>query len=329
MDKLTFKNDELRKFIIQVQTKLNLNTDKLAELAGISGRTLRDWKREKFNPQKEVLVKFSKLSKIPLPTHQVLPEFWHNKIAARLGGKKTYELYGLLGDKKSRSKGGKVSWLRRQKDPEIRKKYVKSFKIPQESEDLAELFGIILGDGGLTRYQCIIYLNSDTDREFALYVQKLIVKLFDSKPSLYESKKERLLKVSIGGVDLVEYLNSKGLSLGNKVLLQVGVPKWIWIKKEYIKACIRGLVDTDGCFTIHKYTVNNKLYAYPKLAFSNRTEPILQFVHEGLKQLGFNPKRTFRYGVWLHNQQEVRKYLREVGTRNYKPSVKKILGGVA
>jgi len=46
--------------------------------------------------------------------------------------------------------------------------------------------------------------------------------------------------------DLVEYLNSKGLSLGNKVLLQVGVPEWIWTKEEYIKACIRGLVDTEN-----------------------------------------------------------------------------------
>lgn len=290
---------------------------------------MRDWKREKFNPQKEILLKFSRLSQIPLPTHHVLPQFWHNKIAAKLGGKKTYELYGLLGDRKSRSKGGKISWLRRRENPELRKKYVKSFKIPKESEDLAELFGIILGDGGLTRYQCIIYLNSDTDREFAFYVQKLIKKLFDSKPSIYESKKERLWKVSIGGVDLVEYLNSKGLCLGNKVLLQVRVPNWIWVKEEYTKACIRGLVDTDGCFTIHKYRVNNKVYAYPKLAFSNRSEPILQFVYQGLKQVGFNPKRTFRYGVWLHNQDEVRKYLKEIGTRNLKPSVKKILGGVA
>lgn len=329
MDKLLFQENELRNFITQVQIKLNLNTDQLAKLVGISGRTLRDWKREKFNPQKEILLKFSKLSRISLPVHRVLPQFWHNKIAAKLGGKKTYELYGLLGDKKSRSKGGKISWLRRQENPELRKKYVKSFKIPEESEDLAELFGIILGDGGLTHYQCIIYLNSDTDREFAFYVQKLIEKLFDSKPSIYESKKERLWKVSISGVDLVEYLNSKGLCLGNKVLLQVRVPNWIWAKENYIKACIRGLVDTDGCFTIHKYMVNNKVYAYPKLAFSNRSEPILQFVCQGLKQVGFNPKRTFKYGVWLHNQNEVRRYLEEIGTRNLKPAVKKILGGVA
>lgn len=329
MDKLSFQPGELKDFLEKVQTKLELDTEELARLVELSGRTIRDWKREKFNPQKEALLELSKLSQIPLPTHKTLPQFWHNRIAGRLGGKKTFELYGLLGDKESRSKGGQISWLKRRENPELRKKYVKSFKIPEESEDLAELFGIILGDGGLTRYQCVIYLNSDTDQEFAIYIQNLIDKLFDSRPSIYKTRKDHVWKVSIGGVDLVEYLNSKGLSLGNKVLLQVGVPEWVWTKEEYIKACIRGLVDTDGCFSIHTYKVNGKRYAYPKLSFSNRSEPILQFVYKGLKQLGFNPKRTFDYGVWLHNQQEVRRYLQEIGTRNYKPSVKKILGGVA
>lgn len=329
MDKLSFQPGELKVFLEQVQAKLEVDTEELARLVELSGRTIRDWKREKFNPQKEILLELSKLSQIPLPAHKTLPQFWHNGIAGRLGGKKTFELYGLLGDKESRSKGGKISWLKRRENPELRKKYVKTFKIPKESEDLAELFGIILGDGGLTRYQCVIYLNSDTDQEFAVYIQNLIEKLFDSRPSIYKTRKDHVWKVSIGGVDLVEYLNSKGLSLGNKVLLQVGVPEWVWIKEEYIKACIRGLVDTDGCFSIHTYKVNGKRYSYPKLAFSNRSEPILQFVYQGLKQLGFNPKRTFEYGVWLHNQQEVKRYLQEIGTRNYKPSVKKILGGVA
>lgn len=329
MDKLSFNPGELRIFIQEVQHKLGLNSDDLARLIGFSGRTLRDWKREKFNPSKKAILKLSQLSQVPLPVYQILPQFWHNKIAAKLGGKRTYELYGLLGDRKSRSKGGRVSWLKRRENPELRKKYVKSFKTPEESEDLAELVGIILGDGGLTRYQCVIYLNSDTDQEFALYVQNLIEKLFGSRPSIYKFRKDHVWEVSISGVDLVEYLNSKGLSLGNKVLLQVGVPEWIWIKEKYMRACIRGLVDTDGCFTMHKYRVNNKIYVYPKLAFSNRSEPILQFVYQGLKQSGFNPKRTFKYGVWLHNQQEVRRYLQEIGTRNYKPSVKKILGGVA
>lgn len=329
MDRLSFRTGELRAFIEKVQNKLGIGSDELAKLIGLSGRTIRDWKREKFKPQKVVLLKLSKLSRIPLPPHQILPQFWHNGIAGKLGGKETFELYGLLGNKKSRSKGGKISWFKRRENPELWKKYVKSFKIPEESEDLAELFGIILGDGGLTRYQCVIYLNSDTDQEFAIYVQNLIEKLFDSRPTIYRSRKDHVWEVSISGVDLIKYLNSKGLSLGNKVLLQVGVPEWVCTKERYIKACIRGLVDTDGCFSIHTYRVNEKRYSYPKLAFSNRSEPILQFVYQGLKQLGFNPKRTFEYGVWLHNQQEVRRYLNEIGTRNYKPSVKKILGGVA
>lgn len=97
----------------------------------------------------------------------------------------------------------------------------------------------------------------------------------------------------------------------------------------YVKVCIRGLVDTDGCFALHRYRVNGKEYCYPKICFSNRSEPLLEFVYQGLKQLGFNPKRTYKYQVWIHNQNETRRYLKEIGTNNYKPAVKQILGEVA
>lgn len=329
MDRLSFKSGELKLFIQQVQDKLGVDSEGLAKLVGLSGRTIRDWKREKFKPTGKHILRMSEISKVKIPQHETLPLYWNISKAAQLGGKRTFELYGLLGTKESRSKGGISSWLKRKNNPELWKKYTNPIKRPAESTDLAEFIGIMLGDGGLTHFQCSIYLNSETDQEFAYYITNLVKKLFGIEPKIYIHKKHKVWRVSISGVNLVEYLTSKGLYLGNKVHLQVGVPDWISTKEGYMRACIRGLVDTDGCFTIHRYRVKNKVYAYPKLAFSNRSEPILQFVYQGLKQLGFNPKRTFEYGVWLHNQQEVRRYLQEIGTRNYKPSVKKILGGVA
>ncbi|MBI4035707.1 LAGLIDADG family homing endonuclease [Candidatus Daviesbacteria bacterium] len=84
---------------------------------------------------------------------------------------------------------------------------------------------------------------------------------------------------------MVKYLTSKGLSLGNKVCLQVGVPNWILSKEDYIKACIRGLIDTDGSFVLHRYTIKGKIYTYPKISFSNRSEPLLEFVYQGLRSI--------------------------------------------
>mgnify|MGYP001558621480 CR=1 FL=1 len=327
MDRLLFKSGELRLFIVQVQAKMEMDSEKLAKLTGVSGRTVRDWRREKFNPTKEHIEKMSELSGITIPEYKILSSYWYVKRAARLGGKRTFELYGLLGTKESRSKGGKSSWLKRKNNPELWNKYTNTILRPEESVDLAEFIGIMLGDGGMTRFQCVIYLNSDTDQEFAHYVCDLVEKLFGLKAAIYKSKREKVWRVSISGVNLVEYLKLKGLSIGNKVHLQVEVPPWIWAKSEYIKACIRGLIDTDGCFALHRYKVNGTQYCYPKICFTNRSEPILDFVDKGLKQLGFNPKRTFMYEVWLHRHSEARKYLEEIGTRNYRPNVKKILEG--
>lgn len=329
MDRLSFKTGELRNFINEVLLKLGLNSEELANLVGVSGRTIRDWRREKFYPQKNAILKLGELSKVNIPEHRILPQYWNIVEAARLGGKRTYELYGLLGTRESRVKGGVMSWYKREKDPDLLKKYTNTFSKPGESSDFAEFIGIMLGDGGLTTHQCTIYLSSETDQEYAKYVKALIKNLFGLTPSIYKHKKWKMLKVSISGVNLVKYLVSRGLYVGNKVHLQVGVPGWIWTKPEYIKVCIRGLIDTDGCFVLHKYKVNGKEYCYPKICFSNRSEPLLSFVFQGLRQLGFNPKRTYEHDVWLHNQNEVRLYLQEIGTNNLKPTVKKILGGVA
>ncbi len=147
-------------------------------------------------------------------------------------------------------------------------------------------------------------------------------------PRIYIHKKHKVWRVSVSSVNLVKYLTIKGLFLGNKVHLQVGVPDWILLKREYIKACIRGLVDTDGSFVIHRYKINGKVYVYPKMSFSNRSEPLLEFVYKGLKQFGFNPKRTYKSEVWLHSQEETKRYLEVVGVSNYKPNLKS-LGWVA
>lgn len=329
MHRLSFSKGELRRFIEEVQDKLRMSSGELAKLVNVSGRTIRDWKREKFNPSSGSMLELGRLSGIPIPRYKVLSKYWYITKAAKLGGRRSYELYGLLGTKETRSKGGKNSWLKRKNNPVLLKKYTNSIIKPEESIDLAEFIGIMLGDGGLTRYQCIIYLNSDTDIAYAQYIKMLIKRLFDFTPSVYKQNKDRVIRVSVSGVNLVEYLRFKGLNIGDKVHLQVGVPDWIWSQLDYIKACIRGLIDTDGCFALHRYKVNKKEYCYPKICFTNRSEPLLDFVFQGLRKLGFNPKRTYKYSVWLHNQNDARRYLKEIGTRNLKPSVKEILGGVA
>jgi len=327
MYRLHFKKGLLRQFITEAQNKLNVNAVELSKNLGVSGRTINDWKREKFKPNSVILEKLSTITGTPIPKHKILNKYWYVKKAAKLGGKRTYELYGLMGNRKTRAKGGWMSWIKRKNDPDLWKKYLNTFSKPKESKEFAEFIGIMLGDGGITTGQITIYLSAITDQEYAKFVKNLIKKLFDLNASISGNNKSHVLRVGISGINIVKYLVEEGLKVGNKVLLQVGVPDWIWKDKEYVKACIRGLIDTDGCFTIHKYKVNKKEYRYPKICFSNHSEPILDFVHKGLIDLGYNPKRTLKYDVWLHNQNEVKKYLKEIGTNNIKPVVKEIITG--
>lgn len=324
MDRLLFTKGELRNFIITVEAKLGLGSGQLADLVSISGRTVRDWKREKFNPSKDTLLELSKLSGVPLPKYRILPQYWYVSKGASLGGKQRYKLYGPLGTIKDRSRGGKSSWDKRRNNPELWVKYTNIIKEPEESKDLAEFIGIMLGDGGITHFQCSVYLNSEIDKEFAYYVKNLMSKLFGIIPRIYVHKKHKVCRVSVSSVNLVKYLASKGLCIGDKVRAQVGVPSWVLLNPEYIKACIRGLIDTDGSLIIHRYRIKGKEYSYPKISFSNKSEPLLEFIYWGLSQFGLNPKRTYRSEVWLHSQNDVRRYLEVIGVSNYKPNIESL-----
>lgn len=326
---VVFLPGEQKKFLMNVSQKTGLKMIELAQLLGVHRRTLSDWQREKYHMSLNAIKIFTEKFGIALPEkEEILISRWQEirKEASIKGGAALIKKYGVLGTEESRKKGGRMSWIKRRSDPQILQKYVATIQIPDESIALANLIGIILGDGGLTHFQCKITLNSATDKEFSYYVKDLFIKLFGISPKTYKSKVAKAITVTVSSVNLIQYLLEKGLFLGNKVELQVGVPGWILSRNDYVRACIRGLVDTDGCFIVNKYKVKGKEYQYPKMIFSNKSLPLLDFVYNGLKSLGFSPRKYYDKHVWLTNSKEVRRYLKEVGTQNYKPNVKIIFG---
>jgi hypothetical protein len=226
------------------------------------------------------------------------------------------------GTLEGRKKGGIVSQRNRKLRPEYYKKLgcstAKEFIFPERSEKLAELFGIILGDGSLTRFQLHITLNSEADREYIVYVSKLIKILFGEEPYLYKKKEAQAVVLVINGVNLVNFFISNGLVLGNKVFNQVGVPNWIGLNKSYSKSCLRGLVDTDGGLFIHSYISNGKEYSYRNLNFTNMSRPLLNFVFNTLTKFEFNPKMQSINKVWLYSKKDIKKYFEFIGSSNFR-----------
>lgn len=308
--------------MMEVKEKLACSWEEIGTQVGLCARTLRDWQREVLLGNKEVLQRLSSLSGATLPIIiEEREEWWNAKKWQKEANRIRLKIHGPPGTPEGRSKGGKISQMRRRLYPErytgmgvtLRKK----LHIPAKSIQLAELIGILLGDGGISKEQVKITLNLIDDKEYLGFVCKLLLQLFEMKASIYTDKKYHVNTICISSVELVEFLTRNGLCIGSKKKANVGMPSWIKDRSDYSKACIRGLVDTDGCFFIHKYKVNNKMYEYKKINFVSYIPQLMSDVEKQLKLLGFTPK-VKGVRLFLYNQQEALRYLTEIGTSNPK-----------
>jgi len=241
---------------------------------------------------------------------------------ARLGGLRRIELYGNPGTCEGRSKGGKKTIAIFHNNPSFAKKVGfilrKEIKYPDESLELAEFIGVMLGDGGLSgNHQITISFNNKTDREYAKHICKIIRQLFLIDYHIHKRRKSNGSDIVLNSSNLVDFLISRGLKVGNKVKNQVKVPRWISRNPLYEIACLRGLIDTDGGLYYHKYNVRGKTYTYLKLGFGNRSKPLLEFVFRVLKGLGYKVSLSGD-NLSISSESEVKRYFAEIGSSNPK-----------
>jgi len=245
---------------------------------------------------------------------------------SRLGGLRRVELYGNPGTPEGRSKGGKktIRLFHRDKDLARKVGFIirKEIKYPKRCAELAELIGVILGDGGLSgNHQLVISFNSRTDKEYSVFLGKVLRKLFSIGYHIHPRKNCNGADMVVSSSNLVDFLLKQGLVAGNKVKNQVGIPDWIDEKIEYQKACLRGLIDTDGSFYSHRYNSNGKSYKYLKLCFANCSKPLLNSVLRILRKFDF---KAYMHGdqVFINSMSGIKKYFVEIGTHNPKHSDK-------
>lgn len=319
--RLKFPQGEQRRYIEQVISENGVDAKEIASVVGVSPRTIRDWKREKYNITENAIKRINgSLISPELLNINNLIEKW--KIIRtdlnRKGGIARYKKYGNFATIEGCRKGGsKALSILRSKGiiPEC-----KHFSLPNNrSVLLAEFVGILLGDGGITKDQVTITLNSESDKQYVEYVNSLGIKLFRDKPTIAKRKDCNANTICFSGKQLVEYLVKNGLKVGNKVRQQVGVPNWIQNSKSYTKMCLRGLMDTDGgvVLSTHKYKL--KLYRYLNFCFTNKSKPLLEFVKNSLIKFGLRPSVAGIH-VWLYNKAEFQAYFRIVGSSNYRLS---------
>jgi len=208
-----------------------------------------------------------------------------------------------------KSKGGKNSGSFR--EPRI--------LVKKTSKELAELVGIILGDGNIWcknggYYYTRIGGDLVKDREYLInYVKPLFEKLFKKQMHILEQKKE--LSLSIGNKDIVHTLKHFGLKEGSKIKNNVKIPPWIFYSKEYIESCIRGLIDTDG--SVCSITGRN----YPYIWFSCNVPNLRNSFDRAMKMLGiktsrWNIRKDRTPDIYIGSKEMINKYIKTISFKN-------------
>ncbi|KKW42821.1 MAG: Type II/IV secretion system ATPase [Candidatus Magasanikbacteria bacterium GW2011_GWA2_56_11] len=319
MPRIKFVKIQPWDFFLKVKKASGLSFKEMAQLCATHRRTLSDWKRGRYLmplSAYEALFKLGGNEEVI----SIIPDYSHASAAGKKGAARRYQIHGNPGTDEGRKRGGlaAVRKLTAIYPHAIITKFQRRrpIALPELSCNLAEMIGIILGDGHVSAYQTTVTLHSLDDRLYSGYVAKQFESLFQIKPAIYE--RQSTLVITVARVALSEYLHCQhGLS-SNKVKTQVSVPSWIVRHDKFAQACVRGLIDTDGCFYVDRHQYLNKRYLNCALNFTNRSLPILKFVKDTLSSLDLHPTQKTPYSIFLRREREIERYFKEIGSNNPK-----------
>lgn len=228
--------------------------------------------------------------------------------AGTKGARHRYILYGNPGTPEGRSNGGRRSTGR-----------VRPIQKPAHSTLLAEFMGIIAGDGHLARYQVLMTTNSTTDIEHAHFVGDLGMWLFGVRPKISSRKTRKAMTVVFSSKAMVDFLQSEGLVIGNKIQQHLRVPPWIMNEPRYQIAFMRGVFDTDGGIFLDKHRIKHKIYAHLGWQFTSAIPEFRSDIVTILRQNGYRfSYSSKRVNIQMRRAADIAKYFDEVGTDNPK-----------
>tara|TARA_Y100000310_G_scaffold343942_1_gene454066 strand:+ start:1713 stop:2522 length:810 start_codon:yes stop_codon:yes gene_type:complete len=185
------------------------------------------------------------------------------------------------------------------------KAFTQPIKEIKKSNDLAEFIGIMLGDGNLYKNRTKIAFDS-RNPEYVDYVFKICEKLFGITFKREDHKDKNCIYLQFNNHIFTDELIKLGLKRGNKLKNQLGIPEWIKENKEFSRACIRGLIDTDGC--IYKCKREKQTY----IKFTNYNKKLLEDFKEVTKNLGYSFAKANKQNACLYRKDEVASFIKDI-----------------
>jgi len=160
---------------------------------------------------------------------------------------------------------------------------------------LAEVCGIILGDGSIHKTQNRITITGSLEdlHYFENHVIPLFQHIFPNlKPHLQKVKDSNAYRLIFENKKMFECLtNVIGLVRGNKK--NAKIPKFIFQNRKTMQFFLRGLFDTDGSLKFSKQSTS--INYYPRIQFSNQEGVLAHQIGDILVNLGFS------FGKWTEN----------------------------
>lgn len=302
MHRVLISREESLKYFDNFFNKSNVNKFQIAERFNVTEKSVRDWRLGKHSfPIK--LAEFIKNSaSISLPETAEIIDISKLQVKnARIGAIARKKKHGELGTPEGRSRGGKNSMIIQRRMGTLFDNK-KTFPKLRMDNQMAELIGIILGDGSLNKHQVKIYFDKK-EKQYVEYVNNLLQTATGEKGSIYVRK--NVIEICVSGVDLCRNLKTLGLQFGNKVQKQVAIPSWIIKDDAKAIACVRGLFDTDGCVYEDNHVINGVKYTNLGLAYTSYSRPLLKGFYKTLINSGMNPTSSTTKRVMLRKKSDI------------------------
>ena len=165
----------------------------------------------------------------------------------------------------------------------------------------------MLGDGHISHFQVLVNLGTK-ELEYAEYVKQLLSKIFKTNARI-ATRSDGYRDVYFGSTLVTSWLLKEGLVF-NKVASQVDIPKWVFSKKEYMIAFLRGFFDTDGSVYKLRFGI--------QISLTNHSFPILLSLHTMFCALGYNPSEVGMHRIYLTRVKDLERFFKEVKPKNPK-----------
>lgn len=202
------------------------------------------------------------------------------------------------------------------------------------SADLAEICGIHAGDGYLRNDGKRIELDVSGNLEEKDYYTEHVAPLFASCFGIEISPREFPSRKTFGFVirdkAIVSFMHSLGFTYGSKTY-GIRIPEFIKTNTEFSARFLKGIFDTDGCFTLDKrrgkypeFQLKNP--TYPRIMLTTVSKNLARDMVNALNKLSIrnslqrykpkNPREGLRYIVWVVGKNEVSKWLKIIRSKN-------------